>query len=137
MTESAITTCSTGNDLAAEIRETNQQFMNAFQQRDAAQVGSLYSAEALLLPPDTNMLQGTEAIIRFWKGAMDMGITEVVLKTSSVEGLGAGAVEVGEYNLIVGAGIVNTGKYLVVWRREDGRWKLHRDIWNANRSPSQ
>ncbi len=65
---------------------------------------------------------------------MDMGITEVVLKTSSVEGMGDGAAEVGEYSLFAGANMVDTGKYLVVWRRDDGSWKLHRDIWNANSS---
>jgi len=23
-------------------------------------------------------------------------------------------------------------KYVVYWRQEDGRWKWHVDIWNAN-----
>lgn len=22
-------------------------------------------------------------------------------------------------------------KYVVVWKKEDGQWRLHRDIWNT------
>lgn len=27
---------------------------------------------------------------------------------------------------------VDQGKYLVVWRQEDGRWRIHRDIFNSD-----
>jgi hypothetical protein len=29
--------------------------------------------------------------------------------------------------------ILDTGKYIVIWKRENGAWKWHRDIWNSSR----
>jgi ketosteroid isomerase-like protein len=33
--------------------------------------------------------------------------------------------------LVAKDGKVDQARYVVVWKREGGRWKLHRDIWNA------
>ena len=30
-------------------------------------------------------------------------------------------------------GSTQKARYLVVWKREGGSWKLHRDIWNPER----
>jgi ketosteroid isomerase-like protein len=27
---------------------------------------------------------------------------------------------------------IDKGKYLVLWKKEDGKWKLHRDISNSD-----
>jgi ketosteroid isomerase-like protein len=27
---------------------------------------------------------------------------------------------------------MDRGKYIVVWKDEGGKWKLHRDIWNSS-----
>jgi ketosteroid isomerase-like protein len=37
--------------IAGKIRTANQQFMKAFEDRDAARVASLYGEQALLFPP--------------------------------------------------------------------------------------
>jgi hypothetical protein len=43
------------------------------------------------------------------------------------------AIEIGRYSLL-GANetLMDHGKYLVVWKRFDAQWKLHRDIWNTS-----
>jgi ketosteroid isomerase-like protein len=28
------------------------------------------------------------------------------------------------------------GKYVVIWKKEAGGWKLHRDIWNSSQAPA-
>ena len=43
--------------------------------------------------------------------------------------------EEGELFLYVGDDQVDEAKYIVLWKKEDGRWKLHRDIFNSNLSP--
>ena len=30
---------------------------------------------------------------------------------------------------------IDKGKYLVVWKKEDGKWKLFRDMFNSNLPP--
>ena len=69
---------------------------------------------------------------------MNSGIKAIELKTTEVEGLGESAAEVGSYTIYGKDGAaIDRGKYLVLWRRVDGAWKLHRDCWNSNEPASK
>ncbi|GAF78655.1 unnamed protein product, partial [marine sediment metagenome] len=49
------------------------------------------------------------------------------------ESYGNFAIEEGRYTLYAeGDQIADQGKYIVTWKKEDGQWKLHRDIWNTS-----
>jgi len=62
-----------------------------------------------------------------------MGLEEVVLETLELEAHDETAHEVGRYTLKAAGGqVTDTGKYLVIWKREGGSWKLHRDIWTTS-----
>ena len=120
------------------IASANQSFMHAFSQADAAGVASLYTEDAKLLPPGNSMMTGKDAIQSFWQAAMDMGIKEAKLEISELESDGNLAYEVSKFTLSGqqqgGESIMMTGKYVVVWKNQDGTWKLHVDIWNADES---
>jgi ketosteroid isomerase-like protein len=90
-----------------------------------------------VLPPNSDVITGRQAIQTFWQGAMHMGIAAAKLQTVEVEGHGNTAHEVGQYTL-QGAGgqVLDTGKYVVIWQQEAGQWKIHRDIWNSSRPAS-
>jgi uncharacterized protein (TIGR02246 family) len=121
-------------DPRSEIEKGNRRFMEAFGRGDAAGVARLYTASAKLLPAHSDFVDGTTAIQRFWQGAMDKGLKEAVLESLEVESHGETAHEMGRYALKTGTGeVADSGKYLVVWRQEDGVWKLHRDIWTTSR----
>ena len=32
-------------------------------------------------------------------------------------------------------GSVDNGKFIAIWKQEDGKWKLFREIWNTNNAP--
>lgn len=119
-----------------EIRAANRSFMDLFKQADAAGVAALYTHDARLLPPDSPMMTGTDAIRSFWQGAMNMGIREASLETVAVEGGDSLAYEIGTYTLTIqpegGQKKTAAGKYVVVWKSEGGKWKLHVDIWNSS-----
>lgn len=119
-----------------EIRSANRNFMDAFGRGDAAGVAALYTPDAKLLPPDSQMMNGTEAIRSFWQGAMNLGIKEAKLETVEVDARDNVAFEIGKYTLTIqpqgGQKVIATGKYVVVWKNEDGKWKLYADIWNSN-----
>jgi ketosteroid isomerase-like protein len=64
---------------------------------------------------------------------VDSGVKGATLTTLEAEGQGDTAYEVGKYTLTGEAGkVLDTGKYVTIWKREQGQWKLHRDIWNTN-----
>jgi uncharacterized protein (TIGR02246 family) len=116
------------------INVANAQFMSSFRAADAGAVADCYTSDAQLLPANSEPVSGTNAIASFWRGAMGMGIADVKLETVEVESQDDLAVEVGRY-ILAGAdgGAIDNGKYVVVWHRDGGTWKLHRDIWTTNR----
>ncbi|WP_210514794.1 YybH family protein [Hymenobacter terricola] len=123
----------TTTDVTAEIRRVNDQFEANFERGDAAAMASLYTPGAVLLPTGMESIQGTEGIQAFWQGAMQMGIKHVKLQTQEVEQLADTAIELGHYTLL-GPDLqpVDQGKYLVVWKEQQGQWHLHQDIWNSS-----
>jgi len=68
----------------------------------------------------------------------DSGVKGVRLKTLEVESHGDLAHEVGQYELLDAAGkTLDRGKYVVIWKKDGGRFKLHRDIWTTSMPPAK
>jgi len=126
---------------STEIRDAiaaaNENLGAAFSRGDAAGAAVLYTDNGQLLPPNSDFVTGRRAIQTFWQGAMDMGIKGATLEIVEVEGHGDTAIEVGKYTLQgEGGQALDKGKYIVVWKREEGQWRLHRDIFNSSQ-PAQ
>lgn len=118
-------------DAATDVRAANQEFMTAFGQGDAAAVANLYTEDAQLLPPNAAMVSGRPAIQQFWQTALDSPVENVRLETLEARASGDTAWETGRYTMTDAAGnTAATGSYVVIWKNEDGNWRLHRDIWN-------
>jgi ketosteroid isomerase-like protein len=56
---------------------------------------------------------------------------DVRLETTAVEASGDLAVEDGVAHLVASDGKESAARYVVVWKRVAGVWRLHRDIWNT------
>jgi hypothetical protein len=64
---------------------------------------------------------------------MDTGVKQLKLESLQTEGDAHTACDVGKVILLGTEGqVIDTGKYVVVWKNEQGQWKVHRDIWNTN-----
>jgi ketosteroid isomerase-like protein len=115
------------------IAVANANFMNTFNRGDGAGMGVLYTENGQLLPPNSDFVTGHSAISAFWQGAMNMGIKTAKLETVELDGQGDAAFEVGKYTLGgEGGKVIDSGKFIVVWKRVGSKWKLHRDIWNSS-----
>jgi uncharacterized protein (TIGR02246 family) len=116
-----------------EIKSANRNFMETFGRADAEGMGKLYTSSGQLLPTNSDFITGTADIRKFWQAVMDMGIKTAKLETVEVEEHGDTAFEVGRYSLGGdGGNELDKGKYVVIWKKEAGKWKLHRDIWNTS-----
>ncbi len=116
-----------------QLRQCNDAFEAAFTRQDSAAIAKLYTDDALLLPPSAAEMQGIPAIGQFWQGAMQMGVAQARLTTFEAESYGDTAVEIGHFVLSAATGdTLDHGKYLVVWKQQNGQWFLHRDIWNSS-----
>lgn len=123
-------------DARAAIEAANARFSEAFARGDAKALSAMYTSDAIVFPPDSEMIRGDAAIGEFWKATRDGGVKSAVLTTIDVGRNGDVAYEVGKVSLTIQpAGEMPTtaiAKYVVVWKRQaDGSWKLHRDIWNS------
>lgn len=63
---------------------------------------------------------------------MKSGISRAVLITVEVWGTEDLITEEGEISLFAEEDEVYQGKYMVLWKKDDGKWKLFRDIFNSN-----
>ena len=114
------------------IKAANEHLAKTFASGDAKGVAACYTKTAVLMPPNMKACKGKH-IRAFWEGAMAMGVKRVSLRTTSLEQHGTTAIETGVVTLKGEKGVVlDTAKYLVVWKREGKTWKLHYDIFNSN-----
>jgi uncharacterized protein (TIGR02246 family) len=116
------------------IQEVNEAFLAAVAAGDAAGMAAVYTEDGQVLPPGGETVTGKAAIEAFWQGVIDaLGMKGATLESVELEVQGDTAVQVGKFT-ILGAGdsLVDHGKYIVIWKREAGAWKWHRDIFNSS-----
>jgi uncharacterized protein (TIGR02246 family) len=130
-----------GNE--AEVREArtaieaaNARFSEAFARGDTKAIASMYTSDAIVFPPEADVVRGNQAIGEFWKTTRESGVRSATLTTDDVGRSGDLAYESGKVSLTIQAAdkepTTAVAKYVVVWKRDaDGAWKLHRDIWNS------
>jgi uncharacterized protein (TIGR02246 family) len=132
----SLTSAAYADGVRSEIEAANAQFSSAAAKGDGAALAALYSPGGQVMPAGSDPIQGAEAIQKFWQGALDSGVAAIGLKTIDVFGRGPTATEIGEYELRDKAGkVLDHGKYIVVWQRADGKWKLLRDMFSTNVPP--
>ena len=116
----------------AEIEAVNTKWMEFFNKGDFAGVASLYTVDATAFPPGSAMVQGRTAIAAMWKGMAEQ-VSDPKVTTLDVKSLGPSAArEIGTFSLKTKGPTPKevTGKYVVVWEKVGGDWKLAADIWN-------
>lgn len=121
-------------DVRAAIEAATRQFIDAFGRRHPAGCASVYTAQGATLPPNAAIARGRQAIQEVWQGAFDVGLTAFRVESLDVESAGDLAYEMGRYTLYAGDNeVANEGKYILIWKREAGQWRIHRDFVNSSR----
>ena len=120
-----------------DIESANREIGKAFSSGDIAALAAFYTEDAVVLPPNSQMIRGRKAIEEFWKGAVGMGVRSIQLNTIDVQSSGDLAYEIGNATMQIqpqgGSASRETVKYVVVWKRQpDNSWKLAADIWNSS-----
>ncbi|CAN5309290.1 hypothetical protein BH23BAC1_BH23BAC1_24320 [soil metagenome] len=129
-------TTQTTLNLKQEIRELDDQFESLFAHGDTSGMSTLYTDHGMVLPPGGDFVRGKEKIGQFWQAVMNLGIKKAKLEILEIEQQGDTAVETGTYTLSGEDGqLLDQGKYIVIWKQQNGQWKLHRDIFNTSLPP--
>lgn len=136
MTLLGFATPSLGAGPRAAIEAADAKFSALVARGDATALAELYAKDGAVMPAGSEPVRGAEAIAKFWQGALASGVAAIELKTVEVYSQGMAATEVGEYALRDKAGkVLDRGKYIVIWRHDDGEWKLLRDMFSTNVPP--
>jgi uncharacterized protein (TIGR02246 family) len=121
------------NHIRETIEAANEKFMAAFKRGDAAGLAALYTEDGQVLPPNGDFVSGQQAVAGFWQVIFDMGIKEAKMDIVEVEKQGDIVFEVSKFKLLGEDGqVLDKGKYIVIWKKDHGQWKLHRDIFNSS-----
>jgi ketosteroid isomerase-like protein len=120
-----------------QIEAANEAYGKAVANQDVAAVVALYAQDAILLPPDSPIAQGSDAIRAVLQGYMDAGAQSLALETTALDDQGDLVVDVGRYTLGMqppGADpITDVGKYLQVYKRQsDGSFRIAYDCFNSD-----
>jgi ketosteroid isomerase-like protein len=117
----------------AAIGASNASYGNCFASGDSVLFVSHYTSDACISPSNMPKMCGPQAINAFFSGGYKMGIRNIKLTTAEVMGGKDAVVETGAYEILGDKGVsFDKGKFIVVWKEENGKWKMHRDIWNTD-----
>lgn len=120
-------------DVTDEIIAANKVFLEAFNAHNGTAIGKLYTQNGRLLPVNSKVIEGQEAIGQFWNAVFDMGIDNATLTTKHVESFENTAIEEGAYSLFDSDNNkLDDGKYIIIWKKVDDQWRLDRDIFSTN-----
>ncbi|RTE55446.1 DUF4440 domain-containing protein [Arenibacter aquaticus] len=120
----------------AEIEEANKKFMTFLAKGDSIGIANSYTADAKVMFAGAPSVTGRENIQKLFSGIINSGVTRINLETKEVFGTEDLLAEEGEVTVYVNDDTVAEEKYIILWKKEDGKWKLFRDIANSN-SPAE
>ena len=122
-----------------EIEEANRNFMDLVAKGDSVGLANSYTTDAKFMSSGAPAVVGRANIQKAMSEIVKSGITKVDIRLKEVFGTEDLIAEEGELTLYVKNDAVAEEKYIVLWKKEDGKWKLFRDIFNSNlpASPSK
>lgn len=129
-----------GKSDVAAIHAVDQAWLKAFKAADGEAFAKLYDENAVLMPPNAPTVAGRAAIRDFLvkqaQGAAQAGM--VFSFGDQPDGGASGNLgwSSGTYMVKDKDGkVVETGKYLSVNKKVNGKWMYWRDTWNADSAP--
>ena len=119
---------------SARIAQAGQRFLRLFALNDPASIAACYTEDAQMLTAGISPVRGRAAIESVFKFTGRPGHT-LEFKTEDLDVQGATAIEIGAYvRSDRERATVDRGRYMVVWKRVGGEWKIHRDMFVTQRA---
>jgi len=125
----------------AALRASAPAWAAAYNAGDADKIASFYGQDAVLQPPNAPAATGPDAIREFIakniEEAKTAGLTLNIPEPSAVHVSGDLAFDAGTFSMTDASGAtVDTGKYIGVYQKTDGKWLYVRDTWNSDQAPA-
>ncbi|GAB4238486.1 MAG: hypothetical protein Tsb0034_14070 [Ekhidna sp.] len=117
-----------------QIMNQAKQFSAYFMAGEREKMVDMYTSDAKIFPNDRGILEGEE-LSSYWNPETPSKWKTTYHRITPVEikVLGNEAYDYGYYEGTSTNGEQTSdwrGKYVIIWRKEDGVWKMYLDIWN-------
>lgn len=112
-------------------------FSQAYMNGDFETIANSYTMDAKIFPNNADIISGRDAIKKRWMSGSGTKVLHHELTPLEIKFFGDYAHDYGYYKGKSqnkdGTVAHWKGKYVVIWKKEDGRWKMYLDIWNRIR----
>jgi uncharacterized protein (TIGR02246 family) len=122
------------SDIGA-IRAAEQTLVESFEAADPTAWVDSYTDDAIFVAPGMAAIEGREALLAHARQMSPLSSARIDARTTEVEG--DMAATLGTASWVSGPrgaeGTASRVRFLIVWRREpDGRWRIARELLNAD-----
>jgi ketosteroid isomerase-like protein len=124
-----ITTAALADD-KDDVEKRVQEFVKAVLAKE--DLKAWYTPTSVTLPDHGAIVKGPEATAAYWAEGQKV-VTGFEVKPSDIRPLGADHMQdIGSF-VFKTAQSTDEGKYVTIWRKHDGAWKIETDIWNTSK----
>ncbi|WP_395626482.1 YybH family protein [Daejeonella sp.] len=110
-----------------EIEAANKNLLSMLSKKDSVGIANeMYTSDAKFMDLNRPSSVGTAQIQSLFNEFITAGLM-FELNTVEVIGNEELLVEEGTYDIIAADKKVDTGKYIAIWKKIDGKWKMYRD----------
>jgi ketosteroid isomerase-like protein len=116
------------------ILKSKEEFSMNFVNGNITKIADRYTADAKLFPNDSEIIEGYENISDQYTMPDNVKIVSHKISPIEIKVINENAYAYGTYEGVTqtaeGEKISWKGKYVNVWRKEEGKWKVYIEIWN-------
>ncbi|MDH3892369.1 MAG: DUF4440 domain-containing protein [candidate division Zixibacteria bacterium] len=122
------------SDDAKNIMNLEKQWSAKFSEGALDWIVSLHTEDAIQFPPGADLIQGKEALRKAWAGMINTEGFEASWESAEVFVSKSGdlAYDYGSLKITNPDGSKANAKYVVVWSKVNGEWKVAADMFNMN-----
>jgi len=111
----------------AEVGKSIAGMEAALANKDAKAAANFYTVDAVFMPFNAPVVTGRTNIETALAGFIDAGFTDLKVESTWAEHSGEYILETEKWTLGNGE-VTMSGKSLIVWKKEDGAWKMYKDM---------
>ena len=116
-----------------EIDAANLEFVKLFNTSDSVGLANMFTIDGKSMEPNEPSFNGRREIQRHYAIVMKAGNNKLGLVTTGLWGDEQMLAEEGIYTFMDKTEkVLDKGKYIVLWKKEKGNWKLFRDCYNSD-----
>jgi ketosteroid isomerase-like protein len=124
------------------LRQLDAQFGALAAKKDSAGEVAMYAADAVIMPPNAPAVKGAAAIRAMWNAFLQTPGLVLRLDPEKIDIAPSGdfATDMGTVTMELDGPqghVKDVEKYLEVWQKRDGAWRVIYDTWNANAAPAE